>query len=271
MRRTRWQVIAVATLSALALVALGAALTWVRLPAFWPPGAGRWLEVADASMALAACLLCARAAARAGNRRGQFAWRCQSAGCALWAIAPIGWTLGLGPRVADLGRVGFLACAAAGLWLTFRGPDRRARARMLLDGAVGALSALIVAWALVFAGIWGPQPPDTVALSVSVAYPLGAIVLLIFLGLLGLTEFRPGRRLMPALFVTGLASISYADTRWAQLSVLIGRPGDDLDSGGWLIGFALLGGAALTYGGTTARQTVPSTARACLRSVIATR
>jgi diguanylate cyclase (GGDEF)-like protein len=212
------------------------------------------------ALACGAALACARAATRAGNPRGRTAWRWQSAACAAWATAPAAWVLGLPPAIAQVGRLGFLVCAAVGLWLTFRGSDRRVRVRMFLDGVVGALAALVIAWALVFDAVVRQQHPNGLTLAASVAFPLGALVLLIFFVLLSLTEFRPGRRQMPAFYVAGLAAIAVSDVRFAQHATGVLPFPRALDSVGWLVGFALLAAAARSYKGTTPRQSARTTA-----------
>jgi diguanylate cyclase (GGDEF)-like protein len=215
-----------------------------------------WGTLLDAAAAVTASVQCARAATRAGNRRARIAWTCQSLACALWLLAPLSWLTGAGAgsAPADAGRAGFLALAAAGFWLTFRGEDRRARIRMLLDGGVGAAATVVVAWAVLFAPLWDR------AGAVAVVFPLAALVLIIFYGFLAWTELRPGNRRMPGLFVLGLALIGVADLRLAELSALAVTPVHGVDSAGWLLGFACVATAAGTYRGTTRRQSVPSTA-----------
>ncbi|MCA2219178.1 GGDEF domain-containing protein [Jidongwangia harbinensis] len=227
---------------------------WLGTAAATAGAALPWGTLLDAAAAATASMQCARAATRAGNRRARTAWICQSLACALWLLAPLTWLAGADPGAApaDAGRAGFLALAAAGFWLTFRGEDRRARLRMMLDGGVGAAATVVVAWAVLFAPLWER------AGAVAVAFPLAALVLIIFYAFLAWTELRPGNRRMPGLFVLGLALVGVADLRLAELGDATG--GYAVDSGGWLLGFACVATAAGTYRGTTRRQSVRSTA-----------
>ena len=210
-----------------------------------------WALLLDAAVAAFASVQCLRAAGRAGNRRARTAWTCQSLACAAWLLAPIAWLTGAtgGPAVASAGRAGFLVLAGTGFWLTFRGEDRRARIRMVLDGGVGAAAMVVVTWPLVFAPVWEPAVAPT---ALALAFPLGALVLIIFYGFLALTELRPGNRRMPGLFVLGLGAVGVADLRLADQGTA--------DSGGWLVGFAAVAAGASIYRGTTRRTSVPSTA-----------
>jgi diguanylate cyclase (GGDEF)-like protein len=216
--------------------------------------------VADGTAALVASVACAAAATRAGNRRARVAWRCQSAACGSWFLAAVGWALaasggagaqGLGQLLGNLGQGWFVVLVATGMWLTSRGADRRATVRMYLDGAIGASAALVVVW---------PLAPDSPGATLPVVYLAGTFVLVTFSGLLALTEFRPTRRIMPALFTAGIAAMAVADLRHVEVTAA-GRPAAGVDSGGWLVGLLLIAAAASTYRGTTRRQTVLSTAR----------
>src|SRR5688572_32851813 len=100
----------------------------------------RWATGLAAGTALVASGLCARAARRAGNGRARVAWTSQAIACLLWILAPLAWLLapvgpggGWRPSV-EAGRLGLLAFVAAGLWLTSRASDWRARLRLVLDG-----------------------------------------------------------------------------------------------------------------------------------------
>src|SRR5690242_2722274 len=139
--RARW----VRSAAPVALLA-GLVALWVLRASFGAPasGAGHHLgTVLDGLAALVAAGFCARAASRA-----------QCASCLLWTLAPMTWLVAPADDVAwlspaDAGRAGYLLFAAVGFWLTARGQDIRARLRLVLDGAVGAASALIVVWAVV--------------------------------------------------------------------------------------------------------------------------
>ena len=208
--------------------------------------------------ALATCWFAARAARRAGNRRARVAWTAQSVGAGLWSIAPITWltdTTVSWLSAADVGRVGFLVCVAVGHWLTSRSPQLRSRVRMMLDGLVGAAAVLIVVWAFVMMPILddaGRTQPQA-----GLAYPMGALTLVVFYLFLAFIEMRAGRRRMPMLFAVGLIGISLADIRYVMLSVSAGEPARALDIGGWALGFAFIAAAAASYRGTTPRQTLP--------------
>jgi diguanylate cyclase (GGDEF)-like protein len=189
--------------------------------------------------AVVASLCCAGAATRAGNRRARTAWCAQTLACACWAVAPVAWMLGARPLdpVPSAGRAAFLALAATGFWLACRSPDRRARVRMLLDGGASAAAVFVVTWATAAGHA-----------ATTMAFPLAAVALNVFCLFLTLTEFRPGKRRMPAWYITGLSVIAAAD-------VVAGPP----RAAGWLVGFACVAMSGRAYGGTTRRQSVPTT------------
>jgi diguanylate cyclase (GGDEF)-like protein len=204
------------------------------------------LALVPAALAAAvASVSCAGAVTRAGNRRARVAWTAQTAGCVCWTVAAVAWQAGASPLGAlpSAGRAGFLACAGTGFWLACRGPDRRARLRMLLDGGVAAGAVFVVASAAA-AG----------RTSTAITFPLVALALNVFCLFLTLTEFRPGKRRMPAWYISGLFLIAAADLR-AALDSTPGPPA----AAAWCAGFACVALSGRAYGGTTRRQSVPTT------------
>jgi two-component system, cell cycle response regulator len=130
------------------------------------------------------------------------AWLVMGAGVLSWSLGELYFTLFLqGPGVAG-GRVSpadglFLAmypCLYVALVLLVKAHLRELRISMCLDGLIAGLAAATIAAALVLPPIIDGATGDVASIAVSLAYPIGDILLLIFtIGALGITGWRPGR------------------------------------------------------------------------------
>lgn len=214
-----------------------------------------WSPLMDALAAGLASALCLGAGSRAGDRRARVAWGLQALANGLWVPAALGVMLTPGHRLEHpllvAARFGYLGLVACGFVLTSRGPDPRARIRMMLDGVAVAVSGFLVGWAVVFAPMLRSDDPRAPQVAAAMAFPLIGVTLVSFSVVLAFTEFAPGRRGMPLRFAAGLAAITVADAGAAGLRVL-GHPVDAFATGGWTAGLVLVGLAARSYRGTTA-------------------
>ncbi|RKS80210.1 diguanylate cyclase (GGDEF)-like protein [Motilibacter peucedani] len=214
----------------------------------------------DAVAALLSAVLCVRAS-RLASPRGARAWRCQSAALACGAATALATALLPPPWrtiAADTGAVASSVLVAAGMWLTSRAPDARARVRMLLDGLTGATAAFVLLWTALLGPAWDAAPGDRHSVA-AVLLPVAPLTLAAFYLFILCAEIPPGRRVMPVL----LSSALLCDTVM-QSARLLGRLGGDgplpaVVHGGWLGCCALFAAAARTYRGTSVRRTNSST------------
>ena len=127
-------------------------------------------------------------------------------------------------------------------WLR-AGQRPAARARDLLDGAVIATSLLAVSWTTTLSAIQAEGAGGTLAFVLSLAYPVGDVVMgtLVLLAL-----SRPGAvdRATLALIAGGLGSLAVADSAYVYLMGVGDYGTGDLVSAGWVVGFLLIAAGA---------------------------
>ena len=236
--------------AALAVGTVGTAL--IALPGLSPFAElviSNLVQLLAAAVAAVLCLLVSRHPV-SGSRS---AWRGLGAGVAAWAAGQLVWTWyevvdGTEvpfPSLADVGFLLFPLGAALGLVAWLGGQSNVvARGRDLLDGAIIAVSLLVLSWVTVLDQVIEENTGGTVALALSLAYPLGDVVLGT-LALLALARARSGERVVLATLAAGLACLAFADSAYLYL-VSVGRyTSADLVSAGWAFGFLLVAAAAL--------------------------
>lgn len=167
--------------------------------------------------------LCALVAMRA---RGGFraAWWAMTVGLASWALgenivayyeltrAEVPF-----PSWADAAYLFYVPLVAAALVLFPGGYGWRYKGRMVLDGLIVTGSFLLISWLTVMRGIWYRGDIEGLSFAVSLAYPVGDI-LVMTLGVLVLVRVAPALRVAFALFVAGLACAAVADGLWFHIS-----------------------------------------------------
>ncbi|NCT92700.1 GGDEF domain-containing protein [Cellulomonas sp. APG4] len=201
----------------------------------------------DAAAALAAVAATWEAGTRARPGRSRVAWRIETAGVALWLLAPLAWTFGLADPVAWTGRLGLVVCVGAAWWLTSLGRDPWARVRLVIDSGLAAGSLVVVAWPWLFRDAFVTQGADGDAV-VAVAVPMATFGVAALATGVAATEVTRARAGMPALVVAALVALAASD-------VVGARGGTPF----WAVGFALLVLATRVYRGTSVRREVPST------------
>lgn len=238
---------------AAAAVAVGAVGTGlIALPGLSPFAelvVSNLVQLLAATVAALLCFLVARDPL-SGSR---IAWRGLGVGVGAWAAGQLVWTWyevvdGTEvpfPSLADVGFLVFPVGAAVGLVAWLGGQSNVvARGRDLLDGAIIAVSLLVLSWVTVLDQVIEENTGGTVALALSLAYPLGDVVLGT-LALLALARARSGERAVLATLAGGLACLAFADSAYLYL-VSVGRyTSADLVSAGWAFGFLLVAAAAL--------------------------
>jgi len=207
-----------------ALLACAALTAWL---AFQPGGAtlATWVDdVATACAALAATLLCARAAVLRRGRERSF-WWLLAAATAAWTAAETAWgvydlALGGVPTVswADAGYLAAIPLAAAALLVhpALRGNGAQ-RARTLLDGLAIATALLFLSWTVVLGPLWRHSDFSRLDGAVTLAYPFGDAVLLFFV-VLAIRRMTGAQRASLALLLGGLVAMAVGDSAYAYLT-----------------------------------------------------
>jgi len=131
------------------------------------------------------------------------AWLAMGAGVLFWSLGELYITLFLkGPGAAgssaspvgDALSLAMYPCMYVALMLLVGAHLRELRISMWLDGLIAGLAAATLAAAIVLPPIIGGAHSEIGSVTISLAYPIGDILLLIFtISALGMTGWRPGR------------------------------------------------------------------------------
>jgi diguanylate cyclase (GGDEF)-like protein len=151
------------------------------------------------ALMLAAVALCAARALSVRAERA--AWAAMAVSLAVWAAADLMWTVYYNhvedppyPNVADVLYLASYPLTYAGLVLLLRSRLRPLRASLWLDGAVSGLTLAALTAALLFGPILEATEGDPAVVAVTLAYPVGDLLLLCSVGVaLAITGWRPGR------------------------------------------------------------------------------
>jgi diguanylate cyclase (GGDEF)-like protein len=201
----------------------------------------------DGLLVLAAAA-CAARAALVREERG--AWAAMAVGVACWGAAeivlsvvhPVAETIPL-PSVGDPLFLAFYPASYVALLLLVRARLERIPAGIWLDGLVAALATAAVGAALLQQPIADATRGSPAAVAVSLAYPLGDLVLLaIAVGAISLTGWRPERAwvyIAAALATAAIADATYL-SEVATGTYREGGPEDTL----WPLAMLLIAGAA---------------------------
>ena len=208
-------------------------------------------DIATVGAALAASLLCLRAAGRqVGALRRS--WWLLGAACASWTLGEVLWAIhdlilqdvAPVPSWADLGYLGAIPLAVAALLChpTMAGMARRARDT--LDGLLVATALLLVGWTLVLGPLWHSTDLTTLGGLVTFAYPFGDVVILFFV-VRAVRRMTPGNRLPLWCLLAGLLALAMSDGAYAYLTAAQGYEAGGVLDTGWFAGYlAIAVGAA---------------------------
>ena len=171
---------------------------------------GVYMAIEFAAVAVAA----ARVIRRPENR---LAWGLIAAGLLVWASGDLVWAVWLNdlanppyPSIADALYLLMYPAIYAALLMLMRAHFRHAGAAVWLDGLVVGLTTAAIGAALVFPDVLASSTGGTAAVTVSLAYPVGDFLLLVFVALgFTLSGWRPGRQWL--LMGLGLAVSAGAD------------------------------------------------------------
>lgn len=241
------------------LPAAGVALSATAIFAAWigwrvgGPSTALYVDdIATVGAALAASLLCLRAAGRqVGALRRS--WWLLGAACASWTLGEVLWAIHdlilqdavPVPSWADLGYLGAIGLAVAALLSHPTMAGRAAhRARDTLDGLLVATALLFVSWTLVLGPLWHSTDLTKLGGLVTLAYPFGDVVILFFV-VRAVRRMAPGNRYPLWCLLAGLLALASSDSAYAYLTAAHGyQAGGVLDSG-WFAGYlAIAVGAA---------------------------
>ena len=228
-------------------------VAWVELRIGGDRGVIVFDDLGEGVAALVATVLCSLAARRTAERQ-RLGWTLLAASAGTWCAGEIVWSIyevGMNvsvpyPSLADAGFLGAIPLAAAGI-LVFFSPARgtSTRFRLWLDGAIILLGLFFVSWTMGLRYVFESTTGSLLETIVSIAYPLGDIVIgtILVLALRRAKDEAHGRLL---LLLGGLAANSLADTAFAYLTAngTYGALGSVLDVG-WVAGYLMIGLAAL--------------------------
>jgi hypothetical protein len=167
-------------------------------------------------------------------------WRSRSAGVlrSSWtalAVGLIGWGTGQSiwtwfelvagrevpfPSIADAGFLTFPVAAVAALMMFPRGRGTtESRIRGLVDGLIIACSLLVLSMESVLSAVLRASAESTFALAISIAYPIGDLVVAT-MALLALTHARRLHRARLIWLTLGLGALVVADSVFAYLTAV---------------------------------------------------
>jgi diguanylate cyclase len=199
------------------------------------------------------CLL----AARRAQGRSRSGWALLATACLSWGLGNAYWSQNellvhadvLFPSPADFGFVIFPVAAGAGLWLISGRSSLGSRMTGLMDGLIVALAVFTISWVVTLRAVWEAGGDTPLAFVVSLAYPVGDVVLATMAFLLA-TRTRRGTRTVVALVILGLLGMTVADTLFAVATADGSYVSGALSDAGWVVAFA----AFTLAGWTSARR-----------------
>ena len=212
-------------------------------------------DLGQSGIALLAAVNCALAA-RSSSGRLRVAWGGLAGATLSWGLGQAVWswyelvqhTATPFPGLADLGFLGFPLGAVIGLAVFPTNVSQADQRRMTLDGLITAGAIGIVSWATTLGAVVNAGADSLLGLSVSVAYPLSDIVLLVVCVLV-LSRSR-AYQVTLAFIAAGLALMTAGDSGFAYLVAMDTYATGSLIDLGWFFAFGMLAFASLTPGAT---------------------
>ena len=207
-------------------------------------GAVLFALLASTTLALVAASTCSVAARRA-HGRSRAGWALLATACLSWGLGNAYWSHNellvhadvLFPSPADVGFLIFPVAAGAGLWLISGRSTLGSRLTAVLDGLIVSLALFVLSWAITLRAVWEAGADSLLAFVVSIAYPIGDLVLATMAFLL-VTRTRRGTRTVAALLILGLLGMAAADTLFAVSTANGNYTSGALSDAGWVVAFA---------------------------------
>ena len=180
----------------------------------------------------------------------RLAWSIMGAAIVAWTAGDILWTVLWAkdpnapyPSASDALWLAWYPMSSAALFLLVRSRIASFRASLWLDGAIGALCTVALAFAFAYGPIAEGTTGSTAAVLINLAYPLGdALVLGVVVAVFGLSAWRPGRAWL--ILGAGLALNAVADVTYLVQTALGTYEQGALVDAGWPASALLIGLAA---------------------------
>jgi diguanylate cyclase len=144
--------------------------------------------------------------------------------------------------LADPGYLMFPLLGAVGLWLISGWTSVGSRFTVLLDGMIAGCALFVVGWAVTVRSVWEAGADSLFAFVVSMAYPVGDIVLATMAVLLA-ARTRRGSRGIGLLLILGLAGMTTSDVLFALSTSAGTYASGQASDAGWFIAFSACGAA----------------------------
>ncbi|HEV3001541.1 MAG TPA: EAL domain-containing protein [Solirubrobacteraceae bacterium] len=250
---------------------VGAALTFVAWGSFAVHagfvtfGLGRGLlpdaffvDVVHNTTYVCATAMCLLGARRSGRNRG--AILALGTGMLLWSAANVSWTIFVRPledapwpSMADAGWLAFYPAAYFGLVRLVGNSVGSVRPTLLLDGLITALAVAALATVFIMGPVISERPDESLGAAVTVAYPVGDIILLSLVAGALTVMGRHGSGAW-RLIGAGLALFALGDAIYAHISATSSyESGTPLDLT-WAAGMVLMAHASRRAAGLRAHQ-----------------
>lgn len=255
---------AVVTAPAVAIAAVAVFALWVTLSIGGSTATRNFDDLATvvaAAAGAATCLL----AARRNDGRSRLFWLLLGIASALWAFGEGAWgfyDVVLGrevpvPSYADIGYLGAIPVALAALMVhPGQAGSRQRRLRTGLDAVILAAALLFLSSTFILHAVGADTDLHSAAGLVTVAYPLGD-VLMMFVLLRAVRWLDGPDRLAMACILAGLLAMTLSDSGYTYLTAARGyETGSWIDTG-WIVGYA-----GIAVGGWYGRRQTAVTERA---------
>jgi diguanylate cyclase (GGDEF)-like protein len=210
------------------------------------------LTVSNFGLGLAALAAAAACLMRARWFRGRMRW-----GWAFIGLGVLSWGLGQAfsvylqtvlheevplPSGADIGYVGMIVFTPAGLLIMPSVAQALAnRVRSVLDGLMVGCSFVLMAWIFVIQPLIAAGQDSSLALYVSLAYPLGDVVMVtMVLYMLALQRRHGSTFASLALVGAGVGAFAASDIGYAYVNLVGKYVSGGVTDIGWFLGFCLI-------------------------------
>ena len=225
------------------------------------------------ALAAIACLAAARRSITEHHRLG---WRLLAASCLSWSLGQVIWTYyevtGAAapyPSLADLGYLLAVPLALAAVWTLSVRASTASWVVAVLDGLIIAGGLLAISWPVVLGPSWDAQEGTPFEFLLSLAYPIGDLVLIsaVLLAIMRTDRSRDAVPLVP--IAIGVIVLGVADSTFVWTSMQGTEQAVSVADLGWTAGYLLLMLAATRYplpvaSGRTQVNLSPSLRRAAL-------
>ena len=189
--------------------------------------------------------------------RGRVAWVLIGVSAASWAAGQAAWCVqelflhidNPFPSVSDAGFLLAVPLLVAGMFILPVWSGRPgSKARALTDGLLTAGGLLLISWDTVVAAIVASPSDSPLAQAISLAYPIGDVVIVTVLVVMW-SRTAPEYRAAIGLLGLGFGLIAVSDSTFAYLQATLNYGSGNVIDMGWVAGYLLVALAALyAYG-----------------------